>query len=200
MFLIIGVYSIHILCVRKKIMLSYNRLRMLASACETYSLEYANTPFPDWLFIDDTLIQDYYLSTEFGKEGLERIDDFKKWSSNLRFSNLYDYLIATSTLKRKDIIKLFEDPFDTKIRYGVFGISKEYSGRQYILLSNGPNRTTDIDEKKLLKYDNEMLIPTIINNIYDPTNGLMSRGDIIYAHFVWNDLQNRYSKGPQVLK
>lgn len=56
------------------------------------------------------------------------------------------------------------------------------NGEKYLLLSKGPNRKFDFSMTSAgLDQDNDALRLQIIENEYDPTNGVISSGDIIFA-------------------
>lgn len=97
-------------------------------------------------------------------------------------------------MDKKTAEKMYLDPFGSKIRYGIYNIewSKPFFPKNYLIISNGPDKDIDINEREIWKFNKDELISHIIDKIYDPTNGLISNGDIIYAEFLWKDLIKRY--------
>lgn len=108
------------------------------------------------------------------------------WIMEERGKNNYNkpFFINMQEYYRKEEGKMkFKDPFSkTKntIRY-----SMKYISNEFCLISDGPDGVSNIDEKQIFGEDlYKSYNPPKLNQVYDPTNGLKSEGDIIF-HYNW---------------
>lgn len=175
--------------IKQKILLCRGRMVSIINAIAIYWTDFSQEPLPDWLFANDTLFREFYLITEGEKEP-DKIGEFKRWASSMKFSGLKEYLMKDHKIKRHTVEKMFSDPFNTQLRYGMCDINKDYWGKKFIL-SNGPDKDIDIDETKFLTLDKDSFVKAIIYNVYDPTNGLISNGDMFHSLWI-EDIKVRY--------
>ena len=110
---------------------------------------------------------------------IDRNPKFKPFFTDLG----YDYDFKKRYLSPQNDIDttFFKDifsPSGDSIRY-----SFQYREDNICFISNGPDGDMDIDEKKIFFYDLfGKYNPPSPDNIYDPTNGLKSNGDIYYFY------------------
>jgi hypothetical protein len=107
-----------------------------------------------------------------------------------RFSPFYTdmspYIKEVKSYDGKLDHNIFKDPFSNdnlNIRF-----SQKYAKDRFCLISNGPDMVSDIDERKVFGLNlAEEHLPHP-NQIYDPTNGTFSRGDIFINFYVGEDV------------
>ena len=85
----------------------------------------------------------------------------------------------------RSLIQADSDPFGT----GAKELALMASGSGHLLVSIGPNRVADIRRDDASTTDSARLPTILINKTYDPTNGIVSQGDI------WRHLPARPNRG-----
>jgi len=92
-------------------------------------------------------------------------------------SDRYQYLLFE--LSDQEFDDFMTDPFDPAAKRFRYAMSP-YTG--VLLVSMGPDRDADLDITKFdLRQENYGLGPDFVDDIYDPTNGIVSNGDIVVS-------------------
>lgn len=80
---------------------------------------------------------------------------------------------------------LFVDPFTRKNEEHSRGFHYYFFNSNFIIWSIGPDRKDDLSEK-LQNTNTNFEFTSILNCIYDPSNGVVSPGDIVFSSFSKN--------------
>ena len=110
--------------------------------------------------------------------------DLKFWPFYNDIGYLYDYKERVFDVDVGMLYDPFSEKNESRIRYSKSCLDRITA----CLISNGPDGDVDIDEKDIFGISLfEKYTPRDNDSIYDPTNGIMSNGDIfLYYHNGWN--------------
>lgn len=99
-----------------------------------------------------------------------------------------DYTILSSSLRGTDFQKVGRDPYGRKKAVFNYEVCKnEDIELEWIITSVGPDRLPNINLSEFK--GTKSLLENQIDNFYDPTNGLFSKGDIVLTQKMFK--QNR---------
>jgi hypothetical protein len=197
--------------IREKVEQVNDDLRIIDGAIETYALWNGRLPLPDWvLSLSDeefmNLVNKFFLSLRNYETKEQVLQHEREVFKSPQF--LYNYKIFTNPFMYKseeEKIKFLEarrksgfvdfykdveghtiDVFDKDGK--VYGYSFAFSSTHTLLTSSGPDGDRDID---LTRYDtrkpNHGYDKPFITYSYDPSNGLVSDGDL----FATSEIKNK---------
>lgn len=159
-------------------------------------------PLPDYIFLLSPELQDamrikYYLLNT--PETIDKHDciEFNRRICHLltkdealihEFRTLFDFKKDMVTTKSQELLiqKYCTDPFKKQGFYDYFGMITIKGYQLYMLKSNGPDLDCDLDFVEMKWKDHNWVYPkSLVEYWYDPTNGIVSNGDIFDIYEVW---------------
>ena len=188
--------------IKKKLEQVNEDLRLIMRALFVYQIQKSHYPYPDWvLSLPDkeliSLITIYFPNLrnmkskeqilEYEREVFKQhifLREFKVFTHPYEFCPEEEKIRILKNLENSrypDFYKPLEghviDPFD--IQHRVYGFTFDFKQLNYLLVSSGPDGNRDIAIKKFdMQCPNYGYDKPLITYSYDPTNGLISDGDL----------------------
>jgi len=143
-----------------------SRLRTISEALDIYFIE--NKTYPPTQLLQDSIKE--YIINYYKMEWWTYPKSILEVKSNAG-------AIKNSLIPKKESKKIFIDPFNkTDSKEFLYYTLNEKN--DFIIWSIGPDRQDGLSEK-IIKEGIELSV--IIEGIYDPTNGVKSKGDIVFS-------------------
>lgn len=183
----------------------YEDLFFLDIQLKRWAMNFDFMPFPDWLVnasyeqqkkhgLVDFLEVEMHNSPFYSRFTTypDKLNYFKQENNNFYLLNHYKLLLNQSSFTYTDLSTRTIDPFsptNSQYQYHQTGLPEVLYF--WIIISNGPDQDTDINVKDMISQPPTYgLDKHIIEYAYDPTNGIISNGDIFWISLFYEPYKN----------